>query len=385
MKSAGACSAAPAADRAAPRLIALYLPQFHPIPENDRFWGAGFTEWTNVAAARPLYRGHEQPRLPGELGFYDLRVAETRAAQAALARAAGIEGFCYWHYWFGGQRLLERPFQEVLESGEPDFPFCLGWANDHWTGVWYGAPDCLLVEQTYPGLDDYRAHFEAILPALRDRRYLRVGDKPLFAVFRPMTLPDPKEFCALWRELAERAGLLGLHLVGFGHRRWDPTQWGFDASVQHGPRVPHRFRALGGLRARLLRLFGRPMVYPYRRYIRRALHSTGSPLDYPLVLPNWDNTPRSGTRGFVLHGSTPSLFREHLQRELARVAARPPEQRIVFIKSWNEWAEGNYLEPDRRFGRAYLDALREALDAWRECPPEPAAQRSGEAGDPLAR
>jgi hypothetical protein len=343
----------------APRLIALYLPQFHPTPENDRFWGSGFTEWTNVAAARPLYRGHPQPKLPGELGFYDLRLAETRAAQAALARGAGIEAFCYWHYWFGGRRLLERPFQEVVESGEPDFPFCLCWANDHWTGAWYGAAERTLVEQIYPGETDHRAHFEAILPALRDPRYLRVEERPLFAVFRPMTLPDPKAFCALWRELAERAGLPGLHLVGFGSRTWDPTQWGFDASVQHAPRIPRRFRSLGGLRARLLRLRGRPIVYPYRRYIERELHSTGSPFDYPLVLPNWDNTPRSGKLGFVLEGSTPELFRRHLRRELERVAQHRPEQRIVFLKSWNEWAEGNYLEPDRRFGRAYLDVVRE--------------------------
>ena len=346
----------------APRLIALYLPQFHPIPENDRFWGPGFTEWTNVATARPLYRGHEQPKLPGELGFYDLRLAETRSAQAALARSAGIEGFCYWHYWFGGHRILERPFQEVLESGEPDFPFCLCWANDHWTGVWYGAPERILVEQTYPGAADYRAHFEAILPALRDRRYLRVEGRPLFVVFHPMALPDPKEFCALWRELAERAGLPGLHLVGFGSRSWDPTQWGFDASVQHSPRIPRRYRPLWGLRARLLRLCGRPIVYPYRRYLERELHSTGSPLDYPVVLPNWDNTPRSGKLGFVLEGSTPEHFRRYLRCELERVVQRRPEQRIVFLKSWNEWAEGNYLEPDRRFGRAYLEVVREESD-----------------------
>jgi hypothetical protein len=343
----------------APRLIALYLPQFHPIPENDRFWGPGFTEWTNVATARRLYRGHEQPKLPGELGFYDLRLAETRSAQAALARDAGIEGFCYWHYWFGGHRVLEQPFEAVLESGEPDFPFCLCWANDHWTGVWYGAPDRVLLEQTYPGAADHRAHFEAILPALRDRRYLRVGGCPLFAVFQPMTLPDPKAFCALWRELAERAGLPGLHLVAFGAGCWDPTQWGFDASVQHSPRIPRRFRSPRGLRVRLLHLRGRPIVYPYRRYVERERYAAASPFDYPIVLPNWDNTPRSGKLGFVLEGSTPELFRRPLRRELERVAQRRPEQRIVFLKSWNEWAEGNYLEPDRRFGRAYLDVVRE--------------------------
>ena len=369
----------------APRLIALYLPQFHPIPENDRFWGPGFTEWTNVAAARPLYRGHEQPKLPGELGFYDLRLAETRSAQAALARSAGIEGFCYWHYWFGGHRVLERPFQEVLESGEPDFPFCLCWANSDWTGTWYGAPDRILVEQTYPGTADYRAHFEAILPALRDRRYLRVGDRPLFAVFQPTHLPDPKEFCALWRELAERAGLPGLHLVGLSRRRWDPTQWGFDASLQHSPRIPRRFRSLWGLRARLLHLRGRPVAYPYRRYIEREMHSTGSPLDYPLVLSNWDNTPRAGKFGFVLEGSTPEHFRHHLRRELERVAQRRPEQRIVFLKSWNEWAEGNYLEPDRRFGRAYLEVVREEHDrAARGAVPHPlrnGTEGAGEATD----
>jgi hypothetical protein len=350
----------------APRVIAFYLPQFHPVPENDEFWGVGFTEWTHVAAARPLYRGHEQPKLPGALGFYDLRLAETRAAQAELARAHGVGGFMYWHYWFAGRRLLERPFQEVLESGEPDFPFCLAWANPSWTGIWYGAPDRIVVEQTYPGRSDYEAHFEAILPALRDPRYIRVRGRPLFAVFRPNELPDSKEFCSIWRELADRAGLPGLHLVGFGPRRFDPSQWGFDASVMHGPQHPrmHR-RSLRSWRSQLRTWWGRPVVDSYRRYVERGFPEAVSALDYPVALSNWDNTPRSGPRGLVLEGGSPELFRQHLREALARVADREPDHQIVFLKSWNEWAEGNYVEPDRRFGYGYLEVIREEIDRAR--------------------
>lgn len=334
-------------------VIAFYLPQFHPIPENDRFWGPGFTEWTHVAAARGLYPGHHQPKLPGMLGFYDLRSPEARMAQADLARCHGVAAFMYWHYWFAGRRLLELPFREAVESGKPDLPFCLGWANHSWTGVWYGRPKRVLIEQTYPGRADFEAHFEAILPALRDKRYFRVEGRPLFLVFQPMDLPDPKGFCELWRALARRSGLPGLHLVGFGHERWDSTRHGFDASVLHGPR---RSR-IEGWRSRL-RAPGGPRVYSYRRYVERGFPRVASPLDYPVVLSNWDNTPRRGRRGFVIKGSTPQLFRRHLRDALASVAHRPPEHRIVFLKSWNEWAEGNYVEPDQRFGAAYLEAIR---------------------------
>jgi lipopolysaccharide biosynthesis protein len=192
------------------RLIAFYLPQFHPIPENDAWWGPGFTEWTNVAKARPLYKGHKQPRLPADLGFYDLRLPETRERQADMARDAGIEGFCYWHYWFGGgRRILERVFDEVLASGKPNYPFCLAWANHSWSGVWQGMPKNVLIEQTYPGPADFQAHFHAVLPAFRDPRYLTVGGKPIFLVFSALDLPDTKEFTDLWNELALKAGLPG--------------------------------------------------------------------------------------------------------------------------------------------------------------------------------
>src|SRR5690606_30741117 len=185
------------------KAIAFYLPQFHPIKENDEWWGKGFTEWTNVAKAKPMFPGHYQPHIPADLGFYDLRLSEARIAQADLAKKYGISAFCYWHYWFGnGRRILERPFQEVLESGTPDFPFCLAWANETWSGIWHGNPKTILVEQVYPGEQDYIDHFNSILPAFKDKRYFKVDGKPLFMVYKPMEIPDLPLFVSTFRRLA---------------------------------------------------------------------------------------------------------------------------------------------------------------------------------------
>src|ERR1700744_6576734 len=190
----------------AARLIAFYLPQFHPIPENDLWWEAGFTEWTNVAKAKPLFQGHRQPRLPSDLGFYDLRVPEVREQQAQLARDSGVEGFCYWHYWFSGRRVLERPFEEVLASGRPDFPFCLAWANQSWTGIWHGNPKTKLISQEYPGIEDQKQHFDWALKAFRDDRYLKVDGRPIFVVYDPGNLPKESSFLDHWRELSAGGG-----------------------------------------------------------------------------------------------------------------------------------------------------------------------------------
>jgi lipopolysaccharide biosynthesis protein len=184
------------------RIVAYYLPQFHPIPENDKWWGRGFTEWTSVARAKPLFRGHYQPHIPADLGFYDLRVPETRIAQAEMASEHGIEGFCYWHYWFAGKKLLERPFEEVLKSGEPNFPFCLGWANHSWTGIWDANPNRKLIEQTYPGTKDHEEHFRHLLQAFIDPRYITVDGKPLLILFRPYEILACKHMTDLWRVLA---------------------------------------------------------------------------------------------------------------------------------------------------------------------------------------
>jgi lipopolysaccharide biosynthesis protein len=213
------------------RPIAFYLPQFHPIPENDEWWGKGFSEWTNVTKAKPLFEGHKQPHFPADMGYYDLRVPEVREQQAQLARDAGIEGFCYWHYYFGnGKRLLERPFNEVLKSGKPDFPFCLAWANESWSGIWHGASDRILINQEYLGLKDYEAHFYDLLPAFLDKRYIRVEDKPLFLIYNPTDLPDMQEFCDIFKNLAVKNNLKGIHLVANNINNvkitWDPELYG---------------------------------------------------------------------------------------------------------------------------------------------------------------
>ena len=305
------------------RVLALYLPQFHPVPENDEWWGGGFTEWTNVTRARRLFPGHRQPDLPGELGFTDLRLPEVRAAQAALARAHGVEAFCYWHYWFGGRRLLERPFTEVLESGEPDFPFCLGWANESWTGIWHGAHDRVLVEQTYPGPDDGRAHGAALLPAFHAPRYVRVDGKPFFLVYRPELLPDAAAWADRWRTLAEEGGLPGLHLVGQTRGRWRPADHGFDAALTGAMPARDQRRAAEG---RHLDWFATvatakapflPSIYSYPKWSPWFPWLLDAGERYPVVVPNWDNTPRSGRRGYVFVGATPDRFGTQVERAVA--------------------------------------------------------------------
>ena len=357
------------------RLIALYLPQFHPIPENDAWWGLGYTDWIAVAGARPLFRGHLQPNLPGELGFYDLRLPETRHAQAELARDHGVEAFCYWHYWFGGKQLLEQPFNAVLRSREPNFPFCLAWANHTWNSVWwFGVPGKQLIEQTYPGPDDHRAHFEYLLPALADERYLTVDGKPLFYIYDPFRLPDIKCVTDQWRELALAAGLKGLHLVGLG---LDPAQvaaYGCDAATYD---FSHRIQELKAhlpllgkwaYRYPVRRLLHRPVIYSYADVVPTLLRPGPAPdNEYAYIVPRWDNTPRSRYSGMVYHQATPELYRLHLRQAIQSVAHRPLEHRLLFVKSWNEWGEGNYLEPDRLFGRAYLHVTRQEI--YGEAPP----------------
>ena len=347
------------------RIIAFYLPQFHPIPENDEWWGKGFTEWTNVAKARPLFRGHYQPHLPADLGFYDLRVPEVRQAQAEMARAYGIEGFCYYHYWFAGKRLLERPFNEVLRSGKPDFPFCLCWANESWSGIWHGAPDRTLIEQTYPGPEDEIEHFSFLLNAFTDERYITVDGKPLFIVYYPYNLPEPKRVTEHWRKLAREAGLTDLFLVGVADELWDPVANGFDGWITRNLKYAIKnleFKQPYSVRIKS-KLLGQPGdIYDYAQ-VTEYLYMSQCNRDnvFPSMIPNWDNTPRSGPRGIVLHNSTPSLFQKHAQMLVDQVRHKPAQKRMIFLKSWNEWAEGNYLEPDIRYGHAYLEALKAVL------------------------
>lgn len=378
------------------RFVAFYLPQFHPIPENDKWWGKGFTEWTNVAKAKPLFRGHVQPRVPADLGFYDLRMPEVREAQARLAADAGIEAFCYYHYWFGeGRQLLERPFNEVLASHSPDFPFCLCWANHSWqTSTWTNKTSrikdsVMIAEQKYPGREDNELHFNTLLEAFRDSRYMRVDGRPLFAIFDPFRFEGIKEFIAQWRELAAASGLGDFHFVGIV-RTANPTSYikskahnlkddeavaenriatvlemGFDAVATDN----HQFAqimARGIVRSSLHDFVSqklgirRPFVFRQSQINRHMLIGAEARENvYPTLVPNWDRTPRN-REDAVYVKSTPEEFEKITRRALSLVSGKSEEHRLIFIKSWNEWGEGNYLEPDMQYGHGYLDALRSA-------------------------
>jgi len=357
------------------KLIAFHLPQFHPIPENNEWWGNGFTEWTNVSKAKPLFKGHHQPNIPADLGFYDLRIEESRIGQAELAREYGITGFCFWHYWFAGKRILEKPFNEILKTGKPDFPFCLGWANASWTGIWYGAKDRMLIEQTYPGKEDFIKHFYEVLPAFRDNRYITYKNRPIFVIHRAVDIPDSILFTETWRELASKEGLPGIHFVANLRTKdsyFDFEKNGYDACIWENPT---KMIALSNQKSKiknqiLERVRGKlnkklnigPVVYEYRDVINYAFDEKEKiNNNYPCVCPNWDNTPRSGRNGLVLQGSTPELFEKHFINAIDIVRSKPEEDRFIFIKSWNEWAEGNYLEPDLRFGRKYLEVIKNNL------------------------
>lgn len=360
------------------RVIAMYLPQYHPIPENDDVWGKGFTEWNNVAKARPLFRGHHQPNIPADLGFYDLRLPETRELQAKLAREAGVEGFMYWHYWFGnGKRLLERPFDEVLESGEPDFPFCLGWANHDWrTSTWTTMGNLqknhMICKQTYPGDEDYIAHFNYCLKAFKDPRYIKVDGKPFFLVYNADELPDSHHFFNLWNKLAKENGLPGIHFVGMNQAN-DPNYekvfgQGYDA-VSHGSVWDPMQRIKGYLRMVIEKKIRDKIdwlapvdKYKYKDFIKYTFNDTDKWENvYPNIIPGWDRSPRSGKKAQIVYGSTPELWKKHCQEAVDLVQKKDPEHRIIILRSWNEWGEGNYVEPDTRWGHAYLDALRDVL------------------------
>ncbi|MEX6688444.1 glycoside hydrolase family 99-like domain-containing protein [Danxiaibacter flavus] len=355
------------------RLFAFYLPQFHPIPENDQWWGKGFTEWTNVGKAKTLFKGHYQPRVPADLGYYDLRIPEVREQQARMAQAAGIEGFCYWHYWFGnGKRLLQLPFEEVLASGKPDFPFCLAWANESWKGFNHGLKNRnVLIEQQYPGEEDYKQHFYAVLPAFKDKRYITTQGKPVFLIYRPFELPDVKRFISLWQDLAIENGLKGIYFIGQTNHyaQWqDILNLSFDAvNIVRMTDFLKYHRSPGKkVTDKINRFFRKvPLVYNYEAM---AAYFTGAE-DFnskciPTIIPNWDHSPRSGREGLVMHNSSPELFGKHVNDVFSKIKQKPEELRIAFIKSWNEWGEGNYLEPDLKFGHQYLEVLKQNVNEF---------------------
>ena len=348
------------------RFLAFYLPQFHPIPENDEWWGPGFTDWTNVARARPLVRDHYQPHIPADLGFYDLRLAEARAAQAAMAAEYGIDGFCYYHYWFEGRRLLERPFNEVLRSGQPEFPFCLCWANENWTRSWNGRNGEVLVRQTYSERDDLM-HIRWLAEAFSDPRYLRIRGRPVFLVYRATSIPDAARTTDTWRREAVRLGVGDPYLClvqSFDADRIDPGPLGFDAAVKFAPdwrilRQSNVSRARRGFR-RVFRPRSPYRINTLRNYSSVVTDSLREPKPdyrlYPCVSPGFDNTARRPTGATVLLNSSPDAYETWLRETVGRFEPFGPEENLVFVNAWNEWGEGNHLEPCQRWGRAYLEA-----------------------------
>ncbi len=354
------------------RAIAFYLPQFHPMPENDTWWGKGFTEWRNVTKAKPHFDGHYQPHLPGDLGFYDLRLAESRKDQADMARQFGIEGFCYWHYWFNGKRLLERPFNEVLKSQEPDFPFCIAWANETWSRRWLGEPKDVLMEQTYSDEDDLK-HISWLIGVFKDDRYMTVNGRPMFLIYRPSDLPNPQKTTDLFRLECLKNDINDPYLIGVnGHDVYqDFRTIGFDATLHFTPQLgvlPEAFedgpsatkseRNLRfGVRSDVLK------IYDYKESLK-AMLSLRESLTHPTIpsiCVGWDNTPRRAEKAIILTKSDPEFYKNELSALIDEQSAKSFNERFVFLNAWNEWAEGNHLEPDLQLGHQFLEATRSAL------------------------
>ncbi|WP_028403412.1 glycosyltransferase WbsX family protein [Ectobacillus panaciterrae] len=343
------------------KTIAFYLPQFHQIPENDKWWGEGFTEWTNTRKAMPLFPEHYQPREPYNDFYYDLTRPEVRKWQADIAKQHGIHGFCYYHYWFKGKRLLERPFNEVLKSGQPDFPFCLSWANEPWTRSWDGLEHNVLMPQDYGGKEDWKEHFDYLIQAFQDKRYIRVDDKPLFIIYRPDHIPRCEEMLAYWNVLAKQNGLKGIFFVETLNSFSIPNTKGFDASVEFEP----MYTLIHGNCSRLWKAIHGYGVIDYDKVWECILNRHPSQRHkkvFPGAFVDWDNTPRKGANGGVFVGSTPEKFYRYLTMQIQR-AKFVYKSEFLFINAWNEWAEGAYLEPDKRYNLQYLESVKKALQA----------------------
>ncbi|MCQ2120338.1 MAG: glycoside hydrolase family 99-like domain-containing protein [Fibrobacter sp.] len=358
-----------------PFIIAYYLPQYHPIPENDEWWGNGFTEWTNVAKAKPLFKGHYQPRIPADLGFYDLRVPEVREQQAELAREAGVDGFCYWHYWFGnGKELLERPFKEVVESGKPDFPFCLGWANEDWQAkVWNvnGTHHTkqTLIKQSPPNTADNERHFYRYLKAFRDDRYIRSNGRPIFVIYKPF-LDGIPQFISDWNRLAQKEGLSdGFYFIGTAENESESesiTKMGFSAvtlNVNNRMCSPYKKRPffIQKINEYLHWKLKKPVIIDYLKSSNFLWNAEFDVQEnfIPTILPNWDHSPRSGKNAIILKNATPESFKKLCLKTFCGIQQK--RNKIIFLKSWNEWGEGNYMEPDLKYGKQYIKALYSAI------------------------
>lgn len=357
------------------RPIAVYLPQYHPIPENDRWWGKGFTEWSNVVKGKPKFKNHYQPHLPGDLGFYDLRLPEIRLQQAELAKNYGIYGFCYYHYWFNGKRVLNRPIDEVLQSGEPNFPFMFCWANENWTRAWDGGKSSILLKQEYSD-KDYKRHAEFLIPYFLDKRYIKVDDRPVFIIYKDKELPNPVKFSKIFKEVANHHGL-DLYLCRFerqfGTREERPNELGFDAGIEFQPlsRTFYKYKKIkkknhlgkniiNYINKKSVNIINNNIIINYRDYIMYdSIQERPSYLCYPCVSPGWDNSVRRiNSSATIFIDSNPRYFGQWIKNKVDSFTIPTVNENFLFINAWNEWAEGNHLEPDQKYGHDYLLSLK---------------------------
>jgi len=352
------------------RALGVVLPQFHPIPENDEWWGKGFTEWTNVAKAKPRFRGHYQPHIPADLGFYDLRLEEARIAQAELAKKYGIYGFCYYHYWFHGKQLLERPVNEMVASGKPDFPFCLCWANEPWGRNWNGANENVIQPQEY-SKSDHLNHINHLLKIFKDKRYIKIDGKPLFIVYRINKIPDVKEAIEIWNTEAKKNGFeKGLYLLGTTNLAFqeDPTSFGFEGSWDFLNILATKPNWLYGIYSELKKIVGlKDKFISYGNCIKTAsakLNEKRLWKIYPEVCPGWDNSPRRKKRATIITNSTPELYEKWLAYTCEKFEPFSEEENFIFLNAMNEWAESNHLEPDLKWGLKYLEATKRVLEKY---------------------
>lgn len=361
------------------QFLAYYLPQFHPIPENDLWWGKGFTEWTNVAKAKPLFKGHYQPILPGDLGFYDLRVPEVQEEQSKMALEYGVDGFIYYQYWFGKDKmLLERPAEAMLKNKSITIPFCFCWANETWKGIWHGLdnPD-VLIEQTYDGEKGFIDYFNYLLPFFKDDRYIKIDGKPMFHVYRLDDIPNPNQFLTVFNNLAIVNGFKGIHFIAtiasddvvknekvygkVGNEVFQKMRYSKGFLFQN-------IRYLGWLERQIKVKLGftnqigkrlKPLIFDYKKAVSQFNLIFPDEKYIPCVFPNWDNSARSGKKSLIFTNANPKSWKIHLEKAVKELLVNPNNPQIVIIKSWNEWAEGNHLEPDAKFGLQWLQALSE--------------------------
>lgn len=367
-----------------PKVIAFYLPQYHPVKENNEWFGEGFTEWTNVAKAKPLFKGHYQPKVPADLGFYDLRIPEVREKQVQLAKKANVSAFCYYHYWFGnGKKILEKPLEDLISNNKPDFPFCICWANHSWYKKNWN-PDIkkidqkLLLEQTYPGEEDIIEHFEYLLPMLKDPRYYKIDGRLVFVIYDCKTFPNFEIFKSIWNVLAEKNNLPGFYFIGYTHepkntnasifREFDGVILSLLMSVDKHKKKSKLRSLIRYSKEKLSEWFNYPLLlFSYKKAMKYLLDDVAKNENViPEIIPNWDYTARRGVGGLILKDSSPELFKELTLNALDLIKDKPEEKQIIFLKSWNEWGEGNYMEPDLKYGHGYINALKEALDQYKK-------------------